>query len=247
VQGLALVTQYMFLITMLGMGAATAYFWLERDSLTPEFRPAATVSGIYTGIAAIMYFKMQLLVGTSGNIQTLLDFPTHYRYVDWVITTPLMLLNLTILLQLTSERRGLIFIMLGADLAMIMFGYFGELYSNIPGKDFEAWTLFGMGSLAWLLLLYIIYDILGNAAKGKVAPVKKAFETMRLFITFGWAIYPLGFVIGMISHDPAAKLLRELVYNFSDLVNKIGLGLTAVFAAKQIIKDSAIRAAIRKI
>jgi bacteriorhodopsin len=237
----------MYIITMLGMAAGTAFFWLERDGLTLEFRPAASIAGIYTAIAAFMYFKMQALVGTNGDIQTLLDFPTHYRYVDWVVTTPLMLLNLAIILQLSRDRRGVIFIMIASDLAMIIFGYFGERYTHVPGKEFEAWVLFGMGCLAWLILLYIVYDILGGAARGKVEPVRKAFQAMRNFITFGWSIYPVGFVIGMLSDAPAAKVLRELLYNVADLTNKVGLGLVAVLAAKQIMRDSAIRAAMRKV
>jgi sensory rhodopsin len=247
VEGLALVTQYMFLVTMLGMAGATVYFWLERDSLAPEFRPAATIAGIYTAVAAFMYYKMHTLVGTSGDPATVLAFPTHYRYVDWVITTPLMLVNLAVLLQVTEERRGLLLIMIAADVAMIVFGYFGERYSNVVGKDFEAWTLFGMGCLAWLLLLYITYGLLGDAARDKVAPVRKAFEKMRMFITIGWAIYPIGFMIGLLSDADAAKMIRELVYNFADLVNKVGLGLIAVLAAKQITREAAIREAMRKL
>lgn len=246
-QGLTLITQYTFLISMLGMAAGTAYFWLERDGLSVEFRPAATIAGIYTGIAAFMYFKMQGLVGIDGNVQALLAFPTYYRYVDWIITTPLMLLNLAILLQVSTEKRGVIFIMLAADLLMITFGYFGEIYTNRPGAEFQAWTLFGVGCLAWMLLLFIVYGILGDAAKDKVAPVRKAFGNMRRFITFGWIIYPLGFMVGLMSHDPVAKILRELVYNVGDLVNKVGLGLIAVLAAKQITRDSAIRDAMRKL
>jgi bacteriorhodopsin len=244
---LVLVTQYMFLVTMLGMAAATVFFWMERDSLSMEFRPAATVSGIYTAIAAYMYFKMHTIMGTDGDIATLLAFPTYYRYIDWVITTPLMLLNLAILLQLASDKKGVVGIMIAADVAMILFGYFGERYADIPGKGFEAWTLFGMGCLAWLLLLYIVYSILSEAAKDKVLPVRRAFERMRLFLVLGWAIYPIGFMLGALSDADVAKVLRELVYNFADLVNKVGLGLVAIFAARAITRDNQIREAMRKL
>lgn len=246
-EGLVLTTQYMFLVTMLGMTAATVYFWMERDGLAAEFRPAATVSGIYTGIAAYMYFKMHGIMGTDGNVQTLLEFPTYYRYIDWVITTPLMLLNLAILLQLAADKKGVVGIMVAADVAMIVFGYFGERFADVPGKDFEAWTLFGMGCLAWLLLLYIVYSILTEAAKDKLLPIRTAFERMRLFLVLGWSIYPIGFMIGALSDADVAKVLRELVYNFADLINKVGLGLIAVFAARAITRDQQIRDAMRKL
>lgn len=245
--GLVLVTQYMFLVTMMGMFAATIFFWLERDTLSLEFRAAATVAGIYTGIAGFMYFKMHELVGTDGNIETLLALPTHYRYMDWILTTPLMLLNIVLLLQLADDKRGIIGVLIGADVAMIVTGFFGELYANEPGRGFEAWTLFGLSCLAWLLMLYIVYGILTDAARDKVLPVRNAFYKMRLFITIGWCIYPIGFMIGALSDADSAKVLRELVYNFADLINKVGLGLVAVLAARAITRDNQIREAMRQL
>jgi sensory rhodopsin len=246
-ESLSLITQYTFLITMLGMAAATVYFWLERDSISLEFRSAATVAGIYTAIACFMYYRMYAIVGTDGNPGSVLALATHFRYVDWIITTPLMLLNVLILLQVTEEKRGVVYVMVAADLAMIIFGFFGERYSNIPGMEFQAWTLFGMGCLAYIMLLYIMYSVLGEAAKDKVAPVRRAFQNMRTFIVLGWLIYPIGSIIGMLSSGDEFKIARELVYNIADVINKPGLGLIALIAAKQITRDAAIREAMRKL
>ncbi|MGL6289773.1 MAG: bacteriorhodopsin [Silanimonas sp.] len=242
---LALVTQYTFIVTMLGMAAASVYFWLERDTLAVEFRGAATIAGIYTGIAAFMYSRMVGIVGDDGSAESVLALPTHFRYVDWVITTPLMLVNLLILLQVTSDKIGVVVVMILADIAMIAFGFFGERYSNIPGMEFEAWVLFGLGCLAYLMLLFMMYSVLTEAARDKVAPVRIAFERMRLFFLIGWSIYPLGFIVGMMSDAESFKIARELVYNFADLINKVGLGLVALVAAKQISREAAIRQAMR--
>lgn len=246
-QDLALITQYMFMVTMLGMAAGSVYFWFERDTLSAEFRATATIAGIYTAIAAFMYWRMTGIVGTDGDPASVVGLPTHYRYVDWVITTPLMLLNLMVLLEVNEEKRGLMFVMIAADVAMIVFGFFGERYSNIPGMEFESWVLFGLGCLAYLILLYMMYSALADAAKDKVAPVKKAFINMRTFIVIGWMIYPVGFIIGMLAPGDGAKIARELVYNFADLINKVGLGLVALIAAKQISRDAAIRQAMRSL
>ncbi len=246
-QNLTLVTQYLFLITTLGMAAASVYFWLERDTLSIEFRSSATIAGIYTAIAAFMYWRMSQLVGFDGNPAAVVALPTHFRYIDWVITTPLMLLNLMMLLQITEEKRGLVFVMVAADVAMIVFGFFGERYSRIPGMEFEAWVLFGMGCLAFLILLYMMYSVLADAAKDKVAPVKRAFVNMRTFIVIGWMIYPIGSVVGMLAPGDEFKIARELVYNLADLINKPGLGLVALIAARQITRDAAIRQAMRNL
>jgi sensory rhodopsin len=245
--GFALVTQYMFLVTFLGMASASVYFFVERDSLSAEFRSTATIAGIYTGIAAFIYYQMHLAVGLSGSPETLVNFPTEFRYIDWLVTTPLMLLKFGALLQIADNKRGIIWVLVAADIIMIVAGYFGEYLLNKSGASFEVWTLFGLGCLAWLFLLYVLFSSLADFAADKVAPVRRAFTTMRLFITIGWAIYPLGYMVACFSDGVGPKIARELIYNVADLVNKVGLGMVVIFAAKQITRDAAIRDAMRKI
>lgn len=241
---LVLVTQYTFLITMLGMAGGSVYFWLERDSLAEEYRSVATIAGIYTAIAAFMYWRMHNLVGLDGDINSLLMLPTHVRYIDWVITTPLILVTVGLLLKIQERSASILAVVVLADLLMIIFGYFGELYAN-AGQAFEAWTLFGMGCLAYVMLLYFFLQFFGQAAKEKVLPVQRAFKFMALFIAVGWAIYPLGFIVGLLSDADAAKVIRELVYNFADLVNKVGLGVVVLAAALSLTKDARIKEAVR--
>jgi bacteriorhodopsin len=241
---LVLITQYTFLITTLGMAAGSVYFWLERDSLAEEYRSVATVAGIYTAIAAAMYWRMHGVVGLDGDIETLLQLPTHVRYIDWIITTPLILATVGLLLKIQERSASILAIVILADILMIVFGYFGELYAN-AGRSFEAWTLFGMGCLAYVMLLYIFLQFFGEAAKEKVLPVQRAFRFMALFIALGWSIYPLGFVIGLASDAEVAKVLRELSYNVADLVNKVGLGIVVMTAALSLTKDARIKEAVR--
>lgn len=241
-----LITQYSFLITMLGMAGATAFLWIERDGVAEEYRPAATVAGIYTAVAAFMYWTMHSQVGLDGNINAILELPTHVRYIDWVITTPLILLTIALLLDIPEKRMGLVWVVIIADIAMIVFGYFGELYSNMEGMQFQAWTMFGLGCLAYLLLLFIVLSFFSDAASEKVAPVQRAFKFMALFIAVGWAIYPVGFLFGM-SEIEGMKVAREFIYNIADIVNKVGLGLVALFAAKAITRDTRIRETMRNL
>ncbi len=105
--------------------------------------------------------------------------------------------------------------------------------------------MFGLGCLAFLILLYMMYSVLADVLKDKVAPVKKAFVNMRTFIVVDWMIDPIGFIIGMLAPGDGAKIARELVYNFADL--KPGLGLVALIAARQISRDAAIRQAMRNL
>lgn len=241
---LVLITQYSFMVTMLGMAAATVYMLIERDGIAAEYRPAVTVAGIYTAIAAFMYWNMYTQVGLDGDIQSILDLPTHVRYVDWIITTPLILLTIALVLEIPQKRLGLVLLVLAADVAMIIFGYFGELYSNEVGMQFQAWTMFGAGCLAYLLLLFIVLSFFADTASEKVAPVQRAFRLMALFIAIGWTVYPIGFLFGM-SDAEIMKVAREFVYNIADIINKIGLGVVTISAVVGITRDAQVRQAMR--
>jgi sensory rhodopsin len=245
--GFALVTQYMFLVTFLGMASASVYFFVERDSLSAEFRSNATIAGIYTAIAAFIYYKMHLVVGLDGNPESLANFPTEFRYIDWLVTTPLMLIKFGALLQISDDKKGIVWVMVVADIIMIVTGYFGEYLLNRNGATFEVWALFALGCLAWLFLIFILYSSLTEFSRDKVTPVRDAFSKMRLFIALGWAIYPLGYMVACFSDGIGPKIARELIYNVADLINKVGLGIVVITAARQITRDAAIRDAMRRI
>jgi len=89
---------------------------------------------------------------------------------------------------------------------------------------------------------YIIYEIfVGEASKvnaGLSSPaVKSAFKLMRIIVTVGWSIYPIGYYIGYLtSADPAASMKGlNLVYNLADVLNKIAFGVIIWVAA---VKES---------
>lgn len=94
------------------------------------------------------------------------------------------------------------------------------------------------------MLPYIVLGFFSETENDKVAPVQRAFKFMAMFIAIGWTVYPIGFMLGMSDSD-AMKVVRELLYNFADVINKVGLALVAVLAAKSISKDSQIRSAMR--
>jgi sensory rhodopsin len=233
VDDLALVTDYMFLVTMLSMAAASAFFWTERDTLAPNCRSACTLAGMYTSVAAFVYWRMTSMVGGDGDPASVIALPTHYRYVDWVITTPLIVLSLFVLLQAANERRRLAMFAIAADIAMIVFGYFGEINLRNPESRGLAWAMFGLGCAAFLVLLYVMYGPLARVAATRPEVLQRAYARMRRFIALAWPIYPLCFAVAAIAPGDEVKIARELIYNIADLLNKIGLGVLALAAARE--------------
>ncbi len=237
---LALLTQYSFLITFIGMCAATLYFILERDSLAPEFRSTASIAACYVGIAAFNYYIMQKTVGLDGQWISVMNFQTEFRYIDWLITTPLMLIKFPVLLG-ADKNKPLIAILVVADIIMILTGYVAETMLNRGGQPMVAWAFYFVSCLAFLGVAGVLYTVVSKAQEDSLGPISDALSKMKLFIVFGWLIYPLGFAIALLAGGDTPKVVRELVYNFADLFNKVGFGLIALFAAKQIAKDRALK------
>ncbi|WP_075642311.1 bacteriorhodopsin [Exiguobacterium indicum] len=231
---LVLATQYMFWVGFVGMAAGTLYFLVERNSLAPEYRSTATVAALVTFVAAIHYYFMKQAVGESGLLSEIDGFPTEIRYIDWLVTTPLLLIKFPLLLGLKGGKgRSLLTKLVIADIIMIIGGYIGESSINLTGgfTQLGLWA-YVVGCIAWFYIIYLLFTNVTKAAEDKPAPIRKALLQMRLFILIGWAIYPVGYAVTLFTPGIEVQLVRELIYNFADLINKVGFGLIAFFAVK---------------
>ncbi len=206
-----------FWIISAAMVAATYFFYVERDRVIGKWKTSLTVAAMVTGIAAIHYFYMRGFYVSTG------DSPTVFRYVDWILTVPLQIIEFYLILAaITVVSVSLFWRLLIASLVMLIAGYLGEVNSDSSSM---LWVLFIIGLAAWV---YIIYEIFaGEASKisaeqGTEAS-KKAFNALRLIVTIGWAIYPLGYIYGYAGGGDIAAL--NIIYNLADFINKIAFGL----------------------
>ena len=212
-----------FWLVSAAMLAATAFFFLERSSVNGKWKTSLTVAGLVTGIAFWHYLYMRGMWIETGTS------PTVYRYVDWLLTVPLQVVEFYLILAaVTTVRGGVFFKLLISSLVMLIAGYLGEagLAPVLPA--------FVIGCAAWL---YIIYEIFVgetskiNAASGNVAS-QTAFSAMKWILTVGWVIYPVGYYLGYLGGGVDANSLN-LVYNLADFVNKILFGLVIFVAASR--------------
>ena len=212
-----------FWLVSAAMLAATAFFFLERSSVNGKWKTSLTVAGLVTGIAFWHYLYMRGMWMETGTS------PTVYRYVDWLLTVPLQVVEFYLILAaVTAVRGGVFFKLLISSLVMLIAGYLGEagLAPVLPA--------FVIGCAAWL---YIIYEIFAgetskiNAASGNLAS-QTAFSAMKWILTVGWLIYPVGYYLGYLGGGVDANSLN-LVYNLADFVNKILFGLVIFVAASR--------------
>jgi len=212
-----------FWVISMGMLAATAFFFMERGSVASGWRTSVTVAGLITGIAFIHYMYMRGVWVQTG------ESPTVYRYIDWLITVPLQMVEFYLILAAVRKVPGGIFwrLLIGS-LVMLVGGYMGEAgYIN---------SLLGfiIGMAGWLYILYEVFS--GEAGKAAAKSGNKglvtAFSAMRMIVTIGWAIYPLGYVFGYLTGGVDANSLN-VIYNLADFINKIAFGLVIWAAAMQ--------------
>ena len=212
-----------FWVISMGMLAASAFFFMERGSVAAGWRTSVTVAGLVTGIAFIHYMYMRGVWVQTG------ESPTVYRYIDWLITVPLQMVEFYLILAAVRKVPGGIFwrLLIGS-LVMLIGGYMGEAgYIN---------SLLGfiIGMAGWLYILYEVFS--GEAGKAAAKSGNKglvtAFSAMRMIVTIGWAIYPLGYVFGYLTGGVDANSLN-VIYNLADFINKIAFGLVIWAAAMQ--------------
>ena len=208
-----------FWIISAAMVAATYFFTVERDRAEGKWKTSLTVAAMVTGIAAIHYFYMRGVWVSTG------ESPLVFRYVDWLLTVPLQIIEFYLILAaIAVVRAALFWKLMVASIVMLVFGFLGELGAM------SYWPAFAIGMAGWL---YIIYEIFAgeasqiSAANGTAAS-QTAFNALRLIVTVGWAIYPIGYILG--AADGGAAGLN-LIYNLADFVNKIAFGVVIWVAA----------------
>ena len=212
-----------FWVVSMGMIAATVFFFAERGTVAQAWRPSVSVAGLVTGVAFVHYMYMRGIWVETG------ETPTVYRYIDWLITVPLQIVEFYLILSAVNKVPGSMFWrLLVASLVMLVFGYLGE------AGYMSALVAFIIATAAWI---YILFELFSGAAgkamkKSSNKAMKIAFAAMRMIVTVGWAIYPLGYLFGYLLGEVDTNSLN-VIYNLADFVNKIAFGLVIWHCAMQ--------------
>ena len=219
-------TQFSFYFGTAAMLCSAVFFFFERGEVSPKWRTSVTVAGLVTFIAFFHYYYMREAWGealASGDL-------TQLRYIDWLITVPLQIVEFYLILKVVGKvTSGLFWQLLIASVVMLVGGLLGEMgtINEVIG--------FVIGMIGWLYVVYLIFA--GGAAKASSESgnqaVQSAFNSMKLIVLVGWAIYPVGYIIGNMIDVTNGTQTMNIIYNFADLINKTAFGLVIWAAAKQ--------------
>ena len=229
---------FTFFTGYMAMMAASVFFFFERGQVDGKWKLSLLVSGLITGIAAVHYYYMRDYYMATG------ENPTALRYIDWTLTVPLMCVEFYLLTKAAGAKAGLLWKLIFASAWMLVTGYIGEAFNPEGGDAMHSVTWGVLSTLGYVYILYTAWfgEVAQLAAASNSDVVKKGVRTLAWFVLVGWAIYPLGYIIGTPGGLFGAfgsdmnNPMMDVVYNIGDAVNKIGFGLV-IYALTQSSKD----------
>ena len=212
-----------FWIATAVMAAGALFFFVERSTVKASWQTSLTVAALVCFVAFWHYMYMRDVWVATG------ESPTVYRYIDWLITVPMQIVEFYLILAAcTAVSLGVFWKLLAGSLVMLLGGYFGETGVLSPMVGFV------VGMAGWIFIIYYIF--VGEAAQIKDSAGNEnlvlAFDGIKWIVTIGWAIYPIGYAWGYFG-DGLNEDALNIVYNLADLINKAAFGLAIWAAAKK--------------
>ena len=218
-------------LSIAAMGSSFFFFVSARGALKPENRMAVTLSATVVLIALYHYVRIfDSWVSTAGG--SLGTFNEAYRYVDWVLTVPLLVAELVLVLRLDSKleskliQRNVVYAFL-----MIVTGYIGEMDAQTTVVLTSARTIWGLISSVFFVL--ILRDLFGGIAvsiKKQSKEIQGIFRILRVVLLATWGVYPIAYLLPTISTSIGltaadGMVLKQVGYTIADILAKPGYGL----------------------
>jgi len=222
--------------TLASMMSTTMYLWFRANAVKDQYKSAVIISGLVTFIAAYHYVRIfnswvdaysydGVKQGQGPNL-TGVPFNDAYRYMDWLLTVPLLLIEILLVMKLDAATFSSKAWVLGVGSAlMIGSGYYGELV--VTGDLTPRWFCW-FASMTFFL--YIVYELLvglAEATSSEADPViAKKIQVAQVMTVISWCTYPVVYLFPMLGINAAQAVVSiQLGYCASDIISKCGVGL----------------------
>ncbi len=226
-----------FSFGLVSMLATTIYTLVSQQRVLAKYRSALVMSSMVTFIAGYHYMRIfnsfneassNMTVNISGEQGS---FNEAYRYVDWLLTVPLLLVEVIAVLALAkSVSRSLIMRLVPASAAMIALGYPGEI-SNTQSTQ----ILYGvLSTIPFLYILYVLFVELTKSLDNQPEGVAATVSRLRLLLVATWGVYPISYILGMGNGMASAQQFVgvQVGYTIADILAKCVFGLTILKIAR---------------
>jgi bacteriorhodopsin len=226
-----------------GMGSATIFFWLQLPNVTKNYRTALAITGLVTAIATYHYvrifnswvdaFEVHNSHGGSYSVSVSgAPFNDAYRYVDWLLTVPLLLIELILVMKLPKDETVALGWKLGvASAVMVALGYPGEIQDDLSVR----WFWWALAMVPFSYVVFALVSGLNEATSKQPESVKGLVVSARYLTVISWLTYPGVYIIKNIGLAGAVATTYEQVgYSVADVVAKavFGVLIWAIAAGK---------------
>lgn len=223
-----------------------------QKSVAPEHRSSRVYGAIIAAVAGVSYllithFYHEMLhelsrlgpdsAAGASLVRRSYQAIGQFRYIDWAITTPLLLLKTTSMLRISSREAGkTIFILLLADFFMVLTGYIGEQQLTASGEIIGgAKLLWGaISTLGYLVVPFVLYGFYKRFAARANEHERWGFRFMAFTTVTSWGVYPLGYLLTLTSIN---LNYIHLAFSITDIFNKTGVAIVAYLVGKHIMDE----------
>lgn len=232
-------------LTVATMGAATLFFFFS-PRVNRKYKAAMIVTGLVTAIACYHYFQIRdsfgaaFAVTEAGNYAfTGKPFNDFYRYADWLLTVPLLMVELIAVMALSrAESAKYLRILIPAVILMIILGYPGENAITTGGSQAMVWGWFVASMIPFLAILFVLFTQLTAAIQKQPEGVRGLINFARVVVLVTWSFYPIAYVIGALGMSETglsegAVVGLQIGYTIADITAKAGFGVVIYFIARR--------------
>jgi bacteriorhodopsin len=228
-----------FSFGLVSMLACTVYTLVSQSRVLPKYRNALVMSSMVTFIAGYHYWRIfdsfkEASTGTSTVSVNMSgepgSFNEAYRYVDWLLTVPLLLVEVIAVLALAAAvAKSLIIRLVPASAAMIALGYPGEVASE-QGTQ----ILYGvLSTIPFIYILYVLFVELTKSLDRQPAGVAATVKNLRLLLIATWGVYPIAYMFNIWGDAGSQSFVAiQVGYTIADVLAKCVFGLTILKIAR---------------
>jgi len=217
-----------FSLTFAVFLGSALFFFISRSDVAPAYRMAVTISGVIVTIAGYHYFRIMQSFESAVAGEGL--FNEAYRYVDWVVTVPLLLTELVLVLSIAPERRkALLNKLIPYSALMIVLGYPGEISDNTT----TAWIFWALSMVFFVLILATLFGELSRQIAAENPAVQSTLKGLRTVLLVTWSFYPIAYLAPVLLADAGLGfVIVNVGYAIADITAKAGYGLMIHHVAK---------------
>ena len=218
-----------FSFVLAAMGAATLFLFISRSQIAPSYKTAVTISGIVTAVALYHYFRIfnswTEAYSVLNDVVTVTGRPFNdaYRYMDWLVTVPLLVTELVLVMRLPGKLGSSKATKLAVlALIMVALGYPGEISKDSNTR----WLWWGLSMIPFLIIQYELFVGLKSAIEAQPESTRGMVSTARYITVVTWFFYPIVFILPMIGLSGAGATVGVQVgYSIADVLAKAAFGI----------------------